>query len=272
VTALEKWQAQVRACRSERSESEEQVWQRLAQWYGDWARHNDYVSRVLPCLLACVGEQSRVLEIGPGSGAFAIRLARSVGEVVALEPSPNMRTVLEHNLANVGIGNVQILAQRAEDGLAELDDAFDLALASHSLYNIEPIDRVIGDLMRLARHVVFLMGVGAQSEWYHALHLRFCGKSPVPVASFCEFYPMLMEMGICADVEILMTRSNYVYDCEDSMLDWWQGHLGLDASRRDELRAALMGKAERRGNHIGIYGVNRSALMWIERERNQFSF
>jgi SAM-dependent methyltransferase len=246
------------------------VWKRLAPWYGDWARHNDYMARVLPGLLACVNEESRVLEIGPGSGAFTLPLARAVKQLIALEPSSNMRSILQQKLDTAGVTNVQIIPQRVEEGLVELDGEFDLAFASHSLYNVEPIDQVMRDLVRVARCVVILMGTGDTQAWQRDLYARFWGKPRAPSASFREFYPMLMEMGVYADVEILLTSFNYVYDGEDAMLAWWQCQLGLADARRDELRDALARIAERRDDHIGIYGVNRSALMWIERERSLF--
>ncbi|MEW5719030.1 MAG: class I SAM-dependent methyltransferase [Chloroflexota bacterium] len=270
MTALERWQAQVRVCRDDRRESEEQTWQRLASWYDDWARHNDYTARVSPRLLACVSDTSRVLEIGPGSGAFTVPLARAVKQIVALEPSANMRRVLADKLDEAWLTNVQIVAHTVEEGLAKLDGEFDLAFASHSLYNVEPIDQVMRDLLRVARRVVILMGTGDTQAWQHDLSMRFWGKPRVPPGSFREFYPLLMEMGIYADVEILPTSSNYVYESEDALLAWWQRQLRLADTRRDELRAALACIVERRGDHIGIYGVNRSALMWIERARSEF--
>lgn len=271
MTALERWQTQVRASRANRNESEEHLWQRLAQWYDDWARHNDYVARVLPRLLAYVDAESRVLEIGPGSGAFTLPLARAVHHIVAFEPSAAMRRVLESKLADAAIVNVRVIPQPIEEGLAELDGEFDVAFASHSLYNIEPMDQVVSALVRLARHVVILMGTGDEVEWQQALYLQFRGAPRVLPASFREFYPLLMEMGIYADVEILPTSFNYVYDSEDALLDDWQPRLQVEASRRDELRAALARYVERRGDALGIYSINRSALMWIERERNVFT-
>jgi ubiquinone/menaquinone biosynthesis C-methylase UbiE len=268
MTALEQWPARVRLCRREQPETEDQAWQRLAEWYDEWTRHNDYVARVLPRLLAHVNAESQVLEIGPGSGAFTLPLARAAQHLVALEPSPNMRCVLERKLQGAGITNVWVVPRAAEERLAELDGEFDLAFASHSLYNIGPIDQVMRDLVRLARRVVILMGTGETPAWQRALHLQFRGKLRAPFANFREFYPMLIEQGIYADVEILPTSFNYVYASEEAMLDWWQRQLGLDDTRRAELCAVLARIAGRRDDHIGVYSIARSALVWIERERN----
>lgn len=35
---------QVAACREARLESEDEAWQRAAEWYQDCVRHNDYVN------------------------------------------------------------------------------------------------------------------------------------------------------------------------------------------------------------------------------------
>lgn len=271
MTPLERWQAQVRAARADRAENEEKFWEHFAAWYENWVRHNDYVALVLPRLAACVNKQSRVLEIGPGSGAFTIPLARAVKQVVAFEPSASMRQVLMQKLDEAWLTNVRLVPRKIEEGLAEREGEFDLAFAAHSLYNVEPIDAVMRDLLRVARRLVILMGTGREVDWQRALFLQFRSKPRTLPPSFREFYPVLMEMDIYADVEILPTSYNYVYASEDALLDDWQRRLQLDASRRDELRAALARYVERRGDTLGIYSVNRSALVMIERGRSVFT-
>ena len=269
MTALQEWQERVATCRREREESDDEAWQRLAHWYDTWVQHNDYVELILPRLLQRVGSTARVLEIGPGSGAFTLPLASAVREVVAVEPSPTMREVLTRNLAQAGITNTRIVPRRVEEGLEVVDGHFDLALAFHSLYNVEPIDAVVRGLVRLARHVVVLVGAGEQREWYQTLHRRFKGKDRIRFPHFRHFYAVLLEMGIYADVEIIWASANYVYDSEEELVEWWMRHFHLDESHR-ELRSALLQIAEWRGDHIGIYDHRRTALVWIDAERSLF--
>jgi len=270
LTALQEWQERVVACRREREESDDEAWQRLAHWYDTWVRHNDYVELVLPRLLRHAGSTARVLEIGPGSGAFTIPLASAVREVVVLEPSPAMREVLAYNLSEAGITNVRLVPRRIEEGLEVVDGPFDLALASHSLYSVKPIDAVVRGLVRLARHTVVLMGTGEQREWYQALHRRFKGKARVPYPHFRHFYALLLEMGIYADAEIVWASANYVYDSEEELVEWWMRHFHLDESHREELRSALLQVANWRGDRVGIYDHRRTALVWIDAERSLF--
>lgn len=267
-TALCRWKEQIALCRAARLESEDQAWQRVAKWYGDWVRHNDYVDLVLPRLLAVLGPASRVLEIGPGSGAFTTPLARAAREVVAVEPSANMRAVLEHNLACAGIANVSLVSQQIEEAAETLSGPFDLAFASYSLYNVEAIDVVMRHLMRLACHVVALMGTGERRDWYRDLYRRFRGEEPMPPPQVQYFYPVLTEMGIYADVQIFWTSYNYVYDSEEALVDWWMQHFHLSEADRENFAAALLPLTERRDGKIGIYHRSRAALVWMERERN----
>ncbi len=266
MTAVQQWQEWIRTCRREQAEPEEQVWQRLAAWYTNWARHNDYVEIVLPRLLKVVGPAARVLEVGPGSGAFTLPVAAAAREVVAVEPSPAMRGVLHQNLATAGVTNVQVIPRSIETGLAVIEGCFDLVLAAHSLYQVEPIEVVLRGLIDLAPYVAILMGTGEQREWYRALYRRFKGKEPFPYAHFRHFYPVLLAMDINADVELLWTSYNYVYDDEASMVDWWLHHFHLAEAKRSDLQTALGRVAEWRDGQIGIYDRRTTALVWIDRD------
>ena len=269
-TALQEWQERVAACHKEREESDDEVWQRLAHWYDNWVQQNDYVELVLPRLLQRVGSTTRVLEIGPGSGAFTLPLASNVEEIVAFEPSSAMRQILAQNLTKAGITNVRLVPSRFEDELIEMDRSFGLALASHSLYNMKSINVVIRGLVSLARHVFIVIGSGEQRKWYRSLHRRFTGKDRLSSPHFQHFYAVLLEMGIYADVEIIKTSANYVYDSEEELIEWWMRHFRLEEDRREELSTAIIQIAEKRGNRIGIFDRRRTALVQIDRECNLF--
>ena len=259
--------------REERGAPEVKMWGRLARWQDNWVKHNDYVALFLPKLQALVGPQARVLEIGPGSGAFTLPLARDVREVVALEPAAAMGEALVHNLRAEGINNVRVLPRRVEEGLADLEGPFDLVLAAHSLYNVRPIDRVVRALVDLAPQVVILMGTGERRAWFQSLYRRFKGRDRVSPPHLGHFYPVLLDMGILADVEIVWTSYNYVFENEDALLGWWASYFGLathEDERRAALRAALLELAERHGDVVGLYDRRRTAWIHIDRARSLY--
>jgi ubiquinone/menaquinone biosynthesis C-methylase UbiE len=269
-SAFQTWREQVAACCREREEEDHQLWQRLGGWYDAWVQHNDYVDQVLPRLLRHLSSTARVLEVGPGSGGFTLQLAPAVQEIVAVEPAPRMQDVLTCNLAEAGITNARLVPRRVEEALEEMEGAFDLALASHSLYNVASIETVLRGLVRLARYVVILIGTGEQRVWYQDLHRRFKGKERVASPHFGCLYPVLLAMGIYADVEVVWTSANYVYDSEQALVDWWLGHFHLDETYRAALGAELLQVARWRGDQVGIYDRRRTALVWIDRERSLF--
>lgn len=78
-------------------------------------------------------------------------------------------------------------------------------------------------------------------------------------------------MGIYADVEIMWTSANYAYDSQQAMVDWWLAHFQLDETYRAALGAELLRLAQWRRNQIGIYERRRTAVVWIDRERNLFN-
>ncbi len=265
MTALDRWQRQVMTCRQERDEADGVAWQRAAQWYDQWVAQNDYVAQTLPKLRPLIDAGSRVLEVGPGSGGFTLPLSEMAREIVALEPSEGMREVLARHLVEAGRDNVRVIATCVEECLDEIAGPFDLALASYSLYNVLPIDRVIRALVERAVQVIALMGTGEQETWYRELYHHFKGRLPVSPPQVQFFYPLLQEMGLDARVDLVPTSANYVYPDEAGLIDQWMWRLRIDPSRRAELRDMLLPLAERRNGHIGIYRQRQTALVRIRR-------
>jgi ubiquinone/menaquinone biosynthesis C-methylase UbiE len=267
-TALHAWQEQITAYRKARLETEDQSWQHVAAWYEDWVRYNDYVQLTLPRLLPYIHNGARILEIGPGTGAFTVPFAVTARQVVVVEPSLEMRAILQHNLAVGEIENVEIIAQPVETAVGNLKGQFDLAFASFSLYNVSAIDMIFRDLMRLAKRTMVLIGTGEPISWYWDLYLRWRGKSPVPAPQLSPFYAVLTELGIYADVQIYQSSYNYVFDTEETLVDWWQRYFQLGEDQRAALRASLLPWVERRDPQVGIFSQSRIALVSIERGRN----
>ena len=181
-----------------------------------------------------------------------------------------MRQVLTRELSRAGRTNVLLVPQRAEDGLKDVKGPFDVALASHALFDVTPIGMVLVELTKLADYTYILIGTGDRSDWYRDLRQRFSEEEGPTIPNFGHLYSVMLEMGIWADVEILLTSSNYVYDTEEALVTWWMKHLQLGESRRNELERSLHQVIEYRGDCIGIYGWHRTALICIDRSRNLF--
>lgn len=269
TTALERWKEQIELCRKERSEHDAQHWKKAAGWYQTWVRENDYVEKTLPYLQSHLGREAQVLEIGAGTGAFTISLAQNADRLIAIEPSSGMREILKEKRKRGGYKNIQILPQKIEDCLPLIKEAapFQLMFASFSLYNVKRIDVLLETLLPLTNYLAILLGSGAVSPWKQSLYKQFRGESRVIPPQLDFLYPVLLDMGLYADVRIIPTSQNYVFSDWDRLISWWRNKLQVEEHQREELREALLPLVTKRNGHVGIFQERLMALVCLDREK-----
>jgi SAM-dependent methyltransferase len=109
-----------------------------------WARSTgeDVHERMLELLK--VGSPKRILEVGPGKGEFAERLALELGaDVVAVDQSERMVELTRERGIDARIGDVQ--------DLPFPDESFDAAIAAWMLYHVPDVGRGLSELARVLR-------------------------------------------------------------------------------------------------------------------------
>lgn len=99
----------------------------------------------LPTLFA---PEDRVLELGAGTGIFTLPIAKHCREVVAVDISRNMLSILERKAAEAGVTNIRTLIQDLES--FEPEGQFSAVCAFSSLEYISDLPAL---LERVARHV-----------------------------------------------------------------------------------------------------------------------
>ena len=110
---------------------------------------------VLEALLAHARPSDTWLDIGAGAGRYALPLAKTVREVIALDPSPGMLGGLRASMAEHGIANVRVVEGRWPEALVEggplasIGDV-DVALIAHVSYDIEAIGPFVEAMERVA--------------------------------------------------------------------------------------------------------------------------
>jgi CTP:molybdopterin cytidylyltransferase MocA len=113
---------------------------------------------VLAVLVALARPGETWVDIGAGAGRYALPLARSVGEVIAIEPSSSMRAALEEGIAANGLTNVRSIPDRWP---MTDQPAADVALIAHVGYDIEAIGPFVGAMEATARRLC----VAVLMEW-----------------------------------------------------------------------------------------------------------
>jgi len=114
-------------------------------------------------------ESDRVLEVGCGTGAYTLALARRCRQVLAVDASPGMLEYLDRRLAQAGIGNVQTAVAELPDRLPAAG-GHDGVLAVGVLNYLPDLDatlRVLAGALRPGGWAVVTMPLRSPGGWLY---------------------------------------------------------------------------------------------------------
>ena len=178
--------------------------------YWDARRARRYAAAVTPSaerdpflarLRRLTGSRTTVLDVGAGTGRFALAIAPRVAEVVAVDSSPAMLALLRRQARRDGIGNVRCVDARWEE--ADVPAA-DVAICSYVLPLVVDAASFLRKLHAACsrRALVYLPGASADLVldpfWRH-----FHGKPRRPSPTYLDAVAVLRELGIAPDVEVV---------------------------------------------------------------------
>lgn len=144
---------------------------------------------------------SRVIDVGAGTGRFALSLASSVGHVTAVDPSEAMLTVLQRDSVQRGVANVTTVQARWED--TEIPIA-DVAFSAFALTLVRDARPFLVKLDAAARDHAFLyLGAFCTDAVLDPLWRHFHGTPRVPGPSYLDAVAVLRELGIAPEVKVV---------------------------------------------------------------------
>jgi len=185
------------------------------------------------------------LDIGAGAGRYALPLARSVREVIAVEPSAAMLAGLREGMAAHGIANVRILEQRwPPDGPPPRAD---VALIAHVGYDVAPIGPFL-DAMEAAagRECVAVLMDAAPASYADPFWPLIHGEARAPLPALPELLELLRARGAVPGVEYLPSQPRRWPD-EEALLTMLRHQLWIaPASASDERLVTEMRRRLRR--------------------------
>jgi len=159
------------------------------------------------------------LDVGAGAGRYALPLALTVREVIAVEPSPGMVAELRESLAEAGIGNVRIDDGSWPDAARKLGrlPCADVALIANVGHDTEAIGPFLDALEAAARRsCVAVMQETPPASIAAPFFLAVHGEPREPLPALPDFLDLLEARGAQPEVEYV-TRAAHGWRSGDEL-------------------------------------------------------
>lgn len=179
--------------------TERERWRRLAHDYDRNALHTS-APEFVTSITSLTEPGESVLEIGPGTGGFTIPVAARARNVLAVDLSDAMLSVLREALRRNGAGNVIAL----QGDWPDVEVArHDVVLAVNSLYRVVDIRACIERMTAAARRrVVVAWSIGHNPPVLPSV-VDTCGpRGYRPGVSYIHLLLALHELGVETDVAV----------------------------------------------------------------------
>lgn len=189
-----------------------------------------------------LSETDTVMDMGAGTGRFAVPIAMRVSHLTAVEPSKGMVSFLNEGMQKAGLTNYSVVQKRWED--VEIGDDIpihDVVFASNSL-GFPDLAEGLKKLDSAARRSVHILWFAGPER--HPLNpelLKRLGRDEKPPIGpdYLLIVNVLHDMGIYANVSIERTNTDHVFDDLDEAVTWWSERGDIDPNQEPIVREYL---------------------------------
>lgn len=177
-------------------------WDRRADRYAANVKTTD-IERdpFLRALRRATDPAGTAIDVGAGTGRFALGLAGGVRHVTAVDPSAGMLAVLRRDAEQMDVTNVTTVRGTWEEAATQVADvvfsAFVLTLVPDARRFVSKLDAAARD------HVVLYLGAYSADAVLDPLWRHFHGAPRTPGPSYLDAVAVLHEVGITPQVKVV---------------------------------------------------------------------
>lgn len=209
-----------------------------------------------------------VLDMGCGSGALAIPLAKYVRGITAVDFSPGMLGLLEEQCRTKEIDNIAVIKASWEDNWRSKGiGSYDAVVASRCLV-VDDLRKAITKLHNAARERVYISTIVGDGPHDRGMY-EAVGRRLTPGPDYIYTYNLLYQMGIYAHLSFIKDHRQESFQDIDAAFRYYDKFLGaLTKSEKAKLRRYLEDQlVARSGKWVFKYKrATRWAVMWWEKE------
>lgn len=211
-------------------------WAKRAGRFAAASQRQPQPDSFMRALLPRLRPDDTVLDIGAGTGRYLPALAAAVREVIAIEPSAAMRAEMERLIADMGLHNVRVVADRWP---TDQPISGDVAISAHVVYGVaevEPFLTAMGQAARRACHLY--LGLRHPGYTLAPFWERVHGSPRLPLPAAPEALACLHQLGIAASLELLTIPASFRFADAAEALDDIRQRLRLTPEPARDARIA----------------------------------
>ena len=242
------WNAKKKSGRKFDDEIELKVWENLAPIYSK--KYNLYqgVPKLKNKIHSILGKGNKILDLGCGCGNFAIPLASTAKEILALDFSSAMLQQLALKIKEENIHNIRMVCSKWEDFQGEYQA--DFVLSVNSLYRICYMRKALSKMVLYGKKGFVIVRTIIRPSMYSIYH--DLGINYKKYNDYILVPAMLLDMGINANVDFIRYEKSIEYPdwehAEEEMLKNLGELTYLNFS--DQLRENFLQRAKKENNRF----------------------
>lgn len=192
---------------------ESKFWEKFAPQYDNRGTLYDYAPETFDMLLNIMGENKTIIEIGCGTGKFTLPMAKYSKEIVAIDFSKHMLSVIKKKIQNNNIDNIVTKWGKWEDvNINKVDTIFNVN-AIYRMWNIK--DSII-KMDAHAREKVVLVWT-LQRSMFDSVFLELGMPGVRTNSDYIYIQNILYELGIDANTEFLRITKPVIYRSKEEI-------------------------------------------------------